>query len=330
MGRKHPTVSLPAATVELPATSNEDRTNVITEETPIVIEFSQSQPVELPDTARLLPSVMFPSTSTITMKDAQQKWKSLRDYYRKEIRKMQEERSGSSADTIYKSNWPYFMLLDFLRSQFKTRPTSGNLKEKIKPNKCLDSAATEGVPMASDENFDFENSQIEESYASNQPPNDTEATEMRTDRDMNDDLVHPNTFKKSAIKKDSLTKLVQIEEKKLAILEEKRGSRHTIIEKPDEDLQFFESLLPHIKHINGVDKLRFRNEVQNLVIKYAYPTNTNQHSVSSESTNLHSRSSTSRSVYHSETSTPLPQQDGGSNSILDLDSWNSANSYSPY
>lgn len=68
MGRKHPTVSLPAATVELPATSNEDRTNVITEETPIVIEFSQSQPVELPDTdshtARLLPSVMFPSTIT--------------------------------------------------------------------------------------------------------------------------------------------------------------------------------------------------------------------------------------------------------------------------
>ncbi|XP_046685246.1 uncharacterized protein LOC124370985 [Homalodisca vitripennis] len=114
-----------------------------------------------------------------SVKDAQQKWKSLRDYYRKEIRKMQEERSGSSADTIYKSNWPYFMLLDFLRSQFKTRPTSGNLKEKIKPNKCLDSAATEGVPMASDENFDFENSQIEESYASNQPPNDTEATEMR-------------------------------------------------------------------------------------------------------------------------------------------------------
>ncbi|XP_046662762.1 uncharacterized protein LOC124355643 [Homalodisca vitripennis] len=69
-----------------------------------------------------------------SVKEAQSKWKSLRHYYRKEVRKMQEERSGSSADSVHKSNWPYFLMLDFLRTQFKTRPTSGNLMKKQKTN----------------------------------------------------------------------------------------------------------------------------------------------------------------------------------------------------
>ncbi|CAH2017376.1 unnamed protein product [Acanthoscelides obtectus] len=119
----------------------------------------------------------------------------------------------------------------------------------------MDSVAdTEGIPIAGDENFDLENSQIEESYVPNQPPDDTEviiahgdssntSRSASTDRYINEDLV-PNIFKKSAIKNDNLKKLVQIEEKKLAILEEKRASRSAAIEKPDEDMQFLKSFFP--------------------------------------------------------------------------------------
>lgn len=42
---------------------------------------------------------------------------------------------------------------------------------------------------------------------------------------------------------------------------------------PDEDKQFFDSLIPHIKKIPEVQKLTFRNEIQNLVQRYAYPQN---------------------------------------------------------
>lgn len=69
MLRKHPTVALPS-TVQSPATSNEGRVGLITDETSVVIEFSQSQPVELSDIdshlTGLLPAVVFPSTSKTT------------------------------------------------------------------------------------------------------------------------------------------------------------------------------------------------------------------------------------------------------------------------
>ncbi|KAG8297186.1 hypothetical protein J6590_040329 [Homalodisca vitripennis] len=65
--------------------------------------------------------------NNFTVKEAQQKWKGLRDYYRSEFRKTQKERSGQGADTVYKPNWPYFMSLDFLREQFQVRPSSGNI-----------------------------------------------------------------------------------------------------------------------------------------------------------------------------------------------------------
>lgn len=62
--------------------------------------------------------------------------------------------------------------------------------------------------------------------------------------------------------------------KKLSILEEKKRKQEQ--EKvqnnttDDEDFKFFESLKPHLKLITGMNKLMFRNDVQNLVMKYAY------------------------------------------------------------
>lgn len=239
---------------------------------------------------------------------------------------MQDERSGSSADSIYKSNWPYFLLLDFLRSQFKTRPTSGNLKKKAKTS-TLEDLSTGNMEITPTSGLSDEIRHIEESVIDSQEANESVLTEHdvssaqgsseNTGKNFKEELLHPNSFKKSSIKNNNLTKLVQLEEKKLAILEGKRASK-AIIDKPDEDMKFYESLLPHIKKINGVDKLLFRNEVQNLVIKYAY-SNTNQESVSSDRTNHHSRPSTSISVYRSESSTPLTHE---GDDVLDLDSWN--------
>ncbi|XP_046685249.1 uncharacterized protein LOC124370988 [Homalodisca vitripennis] len=177
-----------------------------------------------------------------SVKEAQSKWKSLRDYYRKEVRKMQEERSGSSADSVHKSNWPYFLMLDFLRTQFKTSPTSGNLMKKQKTNEDQSVATICDDLSVSKHQLHVENT--DEMYAERFSTQDDidinengkrlntdgnvsgkspECPSSKIDNTVKEDLVHPNTFNKRIVKNDHLKRLVQIEEKKMAILEQKRS-----------------------------------------------------------------------------------------------------------
>ena len=62
-----------------------------------------------------------------------------------------------------------------------------------------------------------------------------------------------------------------IEKQKLQCLEKAAKSKEKVRE--DEDLQFFESLLPHVRKIAPENKLLFRNRVQQLVQDYAYGVN---------------------------------------------------------
>lgn len=109
--------------------------------------------------------------------------------------------------------------------------------------------------------------------------------------------------------------MIQIEERKMAILEEKWAKRAE--QMPDDDMLFFQSLLPHIKHINGADtsKLFFRNEVQNLVLKYAYKNDLSSPSTSNSGSTRQSRVSSDISLPPTRTATPKD------NNILDLDQW---------
>lgn len=56
------------------------------------------------------------------------KWKNLRDTFSKELKKMPVKRSGDEG-TSWKSSWPYFQNLYFLKDKFIPRPSSGNLPE---------------------------------------------------------------------------------------------------------------------------------------------------------------------------------------------------------
>lgn len=235
---------------------------------------------------------------------------------------MQEERSGSGAESLYKSSWPYFLMLDFLRSQFKTRPTSGNIKKKCEN---LEEQTT-------DTNFEEANLEENTNDISLDYPSELQITEGGNDvgnvstsasvrpssvneKTMNEGLVHQNNFNKRRAQNPDLKKLIQIEEKKMALFEEKRARRE---EKPNDDMLFFESLLPHMKNINGADKLLFRNEVTNLVLKYAYSHDSSR--PSTVTSNYSTRQSFVPSDHSLQNSTsPTPQQD---NSLLDLDQWN--------
>ncbi|KAG8308526.1 hypothetical protein J6590_107829 [Homalodisca vitripennis] len=83
-------------------------------------------------------------------------------------------------------------------------------------------------------------------------------------------FTHTNGFRKRTGRQDHIQQLVQHEEKNFQCYKKKKQELDKKQKKDDEDFKFFESLSPHLKLITGVNKLMFRNDVQNLVMKYAY------------------------------------------------------------
>lgn len=248
---------------------------------------------------------------------------------------MQEERSGSSSDSVYKSNWPYFLLLHFMRSQFKTRPTSGNIKktcestEEQTENTCLEEPTGNYENIVIEENINDISTDDLNKTQRNEESNDggnvsatagPEGPSSSKDNTATKGLVHPNNFNKRRAQNQELKKLIQIEERKMAILEEKRAKRAE--QMPDDDMLFFQSLLPHMKNINGADKLFFRNEVQNVVLKYAYKNDLSRPSTSNSGSTRQSFVSSDISLPPTRPATP---QD---NNILDLDQWSQGYTYS--
>lgn len=66
-----------------------------------------------------------------TGEDAKKKWRSLRDTYMREIKKVNKPRSGSSADDplFYTGKWQYFEAMSFLRDSLMPNMTESNVEE---------------------------------------------------------------------------------------------------------------------------------------------------------------------------------------------------------
>ncbi|XP_062565437.1 uncharacterized protein LOC134227749 [Armigeres subalbatus] len=72
-------------------------------------------------------------------------------------------------------------------------------------------------------------------------------------------------FKKSVGKNIHTARLLDIEQRKLELLEKKVTSRDR-----DEDEAFFDSLLPHVKKLNPPAKFKLRMELQQIVLEHVY------------------------------------------------------------
>ncbi|KAG5879058.1 hypothetical protein JTB14_019485 [Gonioctena quinquepunctata] len=57
-----------------------------------------------------------------------QKWRGLRDTFRKELSKLEQKRSGDDADDEPQSKWQYFKNMLFIKDQFAPRQTIGNIE----------------------------------------------------------------------------------------------------------------------------------------------------------------------------------------------------------
>ncbi|XP_049310807.1 uncharacterized protein LOC125778221 [Bactrocera dorsalis] len=187
--------------------------------------------------------------------DLKKKWKYLRDQFRCEVRKIPTPKSGDAASQIT-SSWPYFNSLLFLKDQMKYRNLSGNLKaSSVK-------ATQEEVEYEGEIEDILNTSQVEET------------------RDLcdNDEFSCEVPSKKKNIS-NSTAQLLEIEKRKLALLENKKMEKKTVL---DEDEAFFVTLLPHIRKLDPENKFLCRMEMQNVLYKYVYAKVQNMPTLSNE------------------------------------------------
>ncbi|CAH1964936.1 unnamed protein product [Acanthoscelides obtectus] len=230
-----------------------------------------------------------------SVKKVSEKWKNLRDYFRKELKKIPLPRSGDPGEeALKKSSWPHFKSLLFLRDQFLPRSSHSNLLDPDNDTQV----STPSTQM--DENDgDYDEDEMDETQGVETQETEPDHTESVTP--IQSTPKEPRTILKNRARKRSnqLDAFLEIEKKKLQYLDEKRvaADRGRALPVTDDDKLFFDSLLPHVVKIRPHRKLQFRNEIQNLVQKYAYE----------EYSNNQSTINVSHSVNHSPTYTSQPQ-----------------------
>lgn len=208
------------------------------------------------------------------------KWKSLRDSFRKELKKMPVKRSGDGAsESTWKSSWQYFESLYFLKDQFTARETSSNLPIDGNDNVVIDDTNSQ-FPESDTQDLDesINNANDLTSVANILPETRSESnasTSARTDplRDKNSERGPSKIANKRLKKKendDVGAALIRIEENKLKIME---NEQKKIL---DEDECFFQSLLPHIRTLTPQQKMSLRIKMQELVYNFVYRPQPNQ------------------------------------------------------
>lgn len=220
----------------------------------------------------------------ISAKEAQAKWKSLRDYFRRELKKIPPPRSGDPGGSEeLKSNWVYFKQMLFLKDQFMPRPSQSNLSIATDDNDFDDSASNASIslnsplpsdntqPVSAEDNLHDPVPVIQTDNLALSPhsiPSTSTATSV---------YEEPRTVLQARrrTRKSQVDSLLEIEKQKLEYIQNKRTAKRQSETAPDEDSLFFESLIPHVKKIADSRKLSFRNEIQNIVQRYAYPVTQN-------------------------------------------------------
>ncbi|XP_062541835.1 uncharacterized protein LOC134209825 [Armigeres subalbatus] len=185
--------------------------------------------------------------------ETKKKWKSLRDAFGKELKKVPEKRSGDEAPLNYETytTWPYFDSMLFLKDQMRPRKSGGNLR-------VGDAETVENEDLHEGEPG------MNRSYR-----NDVIDTPETHDIKCTDETIPPPPHKYGK-RGRAQQQLLAIEAKKLKLLEQKVQKA---VGGDDEDEAFFKSLLPHVRKLPPEQKLLFRMDVQKAVHKYVYTNN---------------------------------------------------------
>lgn len=187
------------------------------------------------------------------------KWKNLKDKFRIEMKSLPKCRSGSEAQE-YKGKWPFFNMMQFIKGIIAPTATQGNLSAPVNP---------------------VSNSDVEDTYLDNDVTHpdaslmqDSITTKFQTS---NATYTRPSTqttncstnseksTKKKRTDQSEIDRYIGIEQQKLELLRNDQNRSSELVQNPD--YNFLMSLLPYFGEFDGIEKLKLRTSVQNLVME---------------------------------------------------------------
>ena len=180
------------------------------------------------------------------------KWKSLRDNFRSELKKVPIGKSGDSGLPVdqYLSKWPYFRMLFFLRDTMIGRRMSGNLTAAMAIADSEQSTSSCASPALSHQSTQ-EVSEILLIENDFQEPSEVESgTSQKSSvrRKRIRDSTEIETEKLICIEREK----VEIEKRKLKLLMQDNERKER--EENDSDRLFLLSLLPNLKKVPENEK----------------------------------------------------------------------------
>ncbi|KPJ12309.1 hypothetical protein RR48_11565 [Papilio machaon] len=183
--------------------------------------------------------------------DLKKKWKNLRDHYRKELKRCSVSGSGDPDGDRYESSWKYFDNMSFTKDELMPVICEVNVKQEEQ-----------------DSEDDNNSASAEEEYTE---------TSVECKRESNTEQI-VNERKRTA--QDLRQEYLEIEKKKLKLLENESQRNRTDEFSKSQDYHFLMSLLPEIEKLPLVNKFRLRNrfndvlleELHSIVISPNYPT----------------------------------------------------------
>lgn len=198
----------------------------------------------------------------------------MRDTFFREKKKVQKSRSGDPQENaeVYTGKWSYYKLLLFLKDTTTPRATDGNISGDTLQDKSDgddDDSIAEYIAIDdgnSNNSIDVLNvSNVSLLSKSNIesliPSTSTSSTIKRTS---DSEFSQSRTKKKPKTQEDKyLEDLLKIEYQKVALLEQ---ANKVPVPESDEDMLFFQSLKPYFKKLSYIQKLRVRNQFQNILI----------------------------------------------------------------
>nr|CAH7749531.1 unnamed protein product [Callosobruchus chinensis] len=205
----------------------------------------------------------------VTEAEARKCWKNVRQEYGKQLKKIQSE-SGDGAENEIVCQWPYFEKLNFLSDQFTPRHSSTNFMDETQDTV----------------NSNSEDSNPEENNSDAEQSTSTSITNVMSPNAESQDVVSTiSTLSRATSRskysvsqtgyKRRLTPQIEIARQLVDIEKEKLALRaNKISQDPnDDDIGFFNSLLPYVKKLAPRDKLKFRMNMQNCLFEMLYPSN---------------------------------------------------------
>ena len=171
-------------------------------------------------------------------------------------------RSGASSDH-YKSNWPYFDMMSFLKDLLIPAVKSGNLPRLDEPSQ--DDETTCDLEEDKDDETNTRSDMDPTDVYS--PPSVSASGEERplsSASATSPMFQHEKGKNRKRISDVRDEKLIEIENKKLNLLTQ--HLKNDAGEADCEELLFFKSLIPYMDKFNPIQKLKIRNKIQNVIL----------------------------------------------------------------